>query len=94
MLELEIIWKTDHEYVLQNGDKQYHVALEFYNMKSPEVGDVLFFPESYLDTKSKDYVHSLFFEPLKDGEHTKVKESDLAGLRTIGEEFVLKRIYG
>ena len=95
MLELQIISKSAYnEYILESNGKRYYVALSFYNMQSPEIGDLLYFPENYLDTKSKDYVHSLFFEPLQDGEEAETRENDLAGLRTRKEEFVLKRIYG
>ena len=95
MVELKIvkIEKFD-EYVLEEGRKQHSLALGFYNMPKPKLGDVLIVPEEWLNTKSPDFVHSLYFEPLENNDNDEVKESDIVALHTKSKNYVIKRVYG
>lgn len=83
-----------NEYVLMNGSREFLFALTFYNMPNPKVGDILFFPKSYLNINSPDFVHSLYFEPLDNKELQENSKTDLAGLYTKNKNYILKRIYG
>ena len=95
MVELKIVKIGEFdEYTLKQGKQQHLLALGFYDMPKPKVGDVLIFPEEWLDTSSPDHVHSLYFEPFDDSKEGRVKKEDLVGLKSNRKSYILKRIYG
>ena len=94
MVELKIVKITKYnEYILQEDKNKHSLALEFYNMPQPQVGDILLAPKEILDTKSLNYVHFLCFMPLKEGDKP-LRETDTFGLHTKNKNYVLKRVYG
>ena len=94
MVKLKVVKIEDFdEYVLEDEKKRQHfLALGFYDMPRLEVGGVIYLQEAWLNTKSPDFVHSLYFAPYN--EEKGVKESDLIGVRAKGKNFVIKRVYG
>ena len=95
MVKLKVV-KVDKfdEYVLEDDKKKQHfLSLGFYDMPKLEVGDVIYLQEAWLNTKSLNFVHSLYFAPINENEKD-VKESDLIGICTKGKNLVIKRVYG
>ena len=100
MVTLKILDKNENdEYVLkeQKSGKTHTLTFVFYDVKAPEVGNLVQIHEKLLDKNSKEFSQPYYFGDLDDPTGRAVerlKDEEIVCLHMNGEKVICKRLFG
>lgn len=81
---------NDYDYILDNGNEDYLVNIEFYNIV-PKIGDIIYIDDKLVNEK----VLNIGLLDSKYGlDITDISDNDFIFLESSGKKYYLKRIYG